>query len=176
MHLFTMYGQESGQIVNNTKSILYSGGISDARLQQLINVIGFNKGSFPFNYLGVPVFKGKPKARFLQPIVDKIKTKLSNWKASILSIAGRVQLIKSVAQSMLIHTITIYDWPSFLLKELETCFRNFIWSGDITKRKLVTVAWKKLCKPQSQGGLGIRSLSQLNAAGNLKLCWDMLHS
>nr|ABN09154.1 RNA-directed DNA polymerase (Reverse transcriptase) [Medicago truncatula] len=156
--------------------IFCNGGISDARLQQLINVIGFNKGSFPFNYLGVPIFKGKPKARFLQPIVDKIKTKLSNWKASILSIAGRVQLIKSVAQSMLIHTITIYDWPSFLLKELETCFRNFIWSGDITKRKLVTVAWKKLCKPQSQGGLGIRSLSQLNAAGNLKLCWDMLHS
>jgi len=77
---------------------------------------------------------------------------------------------------MLIHTITVYDRPVSLLKEVETCFRNFIWSGDITKRKLVTVAWKKLCKPYSQGGPGIRSLITINSASNLKLCWDMLHS
>jgi hypothetical protein len=50
----------------------------------------------PFNYLGVPIFKGKPKACHLQPIADKIKLKLSAWKASLLSIAGRVQLVKSV--------------------------------------------------------------------------------
>jgi len=174
--LFTKYGQESGQVVSNAKSTVYSSAISDDKLHQLIDIIGFNTGSIPFNYLGVPIFKGKPRAKFLQPIVDKIKTKLSTWKASLLSIDGRVQLIKLVAQSMLIHTITVYDWPTSLLKEVETCFRNFIWPRDITRRKLVIVAWKKLCKPYSQGGLGIRSLITINAASNLKLCWDMLHS
>ncbi|PNX87320.1 ribonuclease H, partial [Trifolium pratense] len=32
---------------------------------------------------------GKPKAIYFQPLVDKIKTKLASWKASLLSYAGR---------------------------------------------------------------------------------------
>jgi hypothetical protein len=46
----------------------------------------------------------------------------------------------------------------------------------VDKRKLVTVAWKKLCRPLSLGGLNLRSLSSLNKAANLKLCWALFHS
>jgi len=35
--------------------------------------------------------------------------------------------------------------------------RNFIWIGDITKRKLVTVLLAKVCKPVNEDDLGIRS-------------------
>jgi ribonuclease HI len=72
--------------------------------------------------------------------------------------------------------MSIYSWPVSLLKDLERWIKNFIWSGDIDQRKLVTVSWKKVCRPYSQGGLGIRSLISLNEATNLKLCWDMLQS
>jgi len=65
------------------------------------------------------IFKGKPKKIHFQPIADKIKLKLSAWKASLLSMAGRVQLVKSVIQGMLIHTISIYAWPVSLPKDLE---------------------------------------------------------
>jgi hypothetical protein len=138
--------------------------------------IGFNIGSFPFMYLGIPIFKGKPKVSYLQPVADKIKAKLASWKASLLSIAGRVQLVKSVIQSMLVYSISIYSWPMSLLKDLERWIKNFIWSGDISQRKLVIVAWKKVCRPYDQGGLGIRSLIVLNESTNLKLCWDMFTS
>ncbi|GAU31744.1 hypothetical protein TSUD_146310 [Trifolium subterraneum] len=70
----------------------------------------------------------------------------------------------------------VYTWPVSLLKTIETWSRNFIWSGDINKRKLVTVAWKYVCVPYSEGGLGLRSLISLNEDSNLKLCWDFLHS
>jgi len=62
-----------------------------------------------------------------------------------------------------------------LLKEVESWIRNFIWSGDIAKRKLVTVSWKKTCKTFAEGGLGLRSLTTLNDSTNLKLCWDLLN-
>ena len=133
-------------------------------------------GTLPFNYLGVPVFRGKPKVVHLQPIVDKIKAKLSSWKALLLSIAGRVAMVKSIIHSMLTHCITFYSWPVSLLKEIEKWIRNFIWSGDINKRKIVTVAWKKVCKPFAKGGLGIISLITLNQASNLKLRWDLITS
>ncbi|MCI10694.1 RNA-directed DNA polymerase (Reverse transcriptase), partial [Trifolium medium] len=101
------------------------------------------------------IYSGKPKACWLQPIADKIQSKLSTWKASLLSMAGRVQLVRAVIQSMLIYSISLYSWPSSLINHIEKCVKNFIWSGDIEKRKLVTVAWKKLCRPFAQGGLNL---------------------
>jgi len=59
---------------------------------------------------------------------------------------------------------------------MEKCIKNFIWSGDIGKRKLVTVSWKKLCKPYEEGGLDIRSLIKLNEASNLRMCWNIANS
>jgi len=111
-----------------------------------------------------------------QPLADKIKLKLASWKASLLSMTGRIQLVRSVIQSMLTYSISIYNWPTSLLKELEKSIRNFVWSGDTEKRKLVTVSWKKVCRPFNQGGLNLRSLCNLNTASNLKLCWTMIHS
>jgi hypothetical protein len=169
--LFNLYAIESGQVINNSKStFFFSGSITQGRLNLIVQLFNFNLGSLPFNYLGIPIFKGKPKSSFLQPIADRIKLKLSAWKASLLSIAGRVQLVRSVIQSMLTYSISVYSWPISLLKDLEKCIRNFIWSGDIEKRKLVTISWQKLCRPLDQGGLNLRSLTSLNSASNLKLC------
>jgi hypothetical protein len=175
-NLFTRYAFESGQVINSSKSTIFSGSITPRRLELIVQLLNFSIGSLPFNYLGVPIFRGKPKACYLQPIADKVKLKLSAWKASLLSIAGRVQLVRSVVQSMLIYSISIYSWPAALLKDIEKCMRNFIWSDDIDKRKLVTTSWKKICLPFVQGGLNLRSLSNLNKATNLKLCWSLMTS
>lgn len=142
----------------------------------MVQLLGFSLGSLPFTYLGAPIFKGRPKKIYFQPIADRVKIKLASWKASLLSIAGRVQLVKSVIQSMFIHTMSVFSWPTSLLREIEKWIKIFIWSGDINKRKLVTIAWKKVCVDTEEGGLGIRSLICLNHATNLKLCWELLNS
>jgi hypothetical protein len=90
--------------------------------------------------------------------------------------AGRVQLVKSVIQSMLLYSISIYCWPIFLIKEVEKNIRNFIWSGDVDKRRLVTTSWKKVCRPLVQGGLNLRAISNLNKSANLKMCWSLINS
>lgn len=175
-NVFLKYGEASGQFVNPQKSSIYAGSITNHRLNQIAQNLGFTIGTLPFQYLGVPIFKGKPKYIYFNSIADRVKCKLAAWKASLLSMAGRVQLIRSVIQSMLLHCLTIYSWPARLLKDLEKWMRNFIWSGDINHRKLVTVSWFKVCKPIKEGGLGIRNLSDINEAGNLKNCWDILQS
>ncbi|KAK2416760.1 hypothetical protein QL285_039127 [Trifolium repens] len=142
--LFTRYALASGQVVSASKSVIYSGGITQTRLSHLAEIFGFSIGFLPFLYLGVPIFKGRPKVTHLQPVTDKIKAKFSAWKASLLSIAGRIQLVKFVVQSMLVYSISIYSRPVSLLRSLEKWIKNFIWSGDINQRKLVTVAWKKV--------------------------------
>lgn len=174
--LFQRYALNSGQIINNSKSTIYSGSISNVRLNRIFQLLNFNIGTLPFNYLGVPIFKGKPKVSHLQPVADKIMMKLSAWKASLCYMAGRVQLARSVIQSMMMYNISLYSWPVSLIKQIEKSVKNFIWSGDKDKRKLVTVSWKKLCRPTAQGGLNLRSLQSLNATTNLSLCWNLLNS
>lgn len=74
--LFHRYALNSGQVINCSKSTIYSNSISTARLNSIVQLLNFNIGTFPFNYLGVPIFKAKPKASFLQPVADKICMKL----------------------------------------------------------------------------------------------------
>ncbi|CAI8592772.1 unnamed protein product [Vicia faba] len=174
--LFLRYVECSGQYVNPHKSIIYAGSISPMRSSYLASSIGFSEGSLPFQYLGVPIFKGKPKVIHLHPIVDRIKEKLATWKASLLSMAGRVQIIKSIIHGILTYNLLIYSWPASPIKDPEKCMINFFWIGDSSKRKLITVAWHKVCTPQSEGGLGTRSLFKIHEAAKLKLCWELLTS
>lgn len=99
--------------------------------------------------------------------------KRSAWKASLFSMADMVQLVWWVNQSMLIYNISLYSWHVSLIKEMERNIRNFILSGDKDKRNMVTMVWKKLCRPLAQGGLNLRSLRILNNATNLHLFWNM---
>ncbi|KAF6159315.1 hypothetical protein GIB67_032086 [Kingdonia uniflora] len=58
-----------------------------------------------------------------------------------------------------------------LIKEGDAIIRNFIWTRDPTKRKGITLRWDKLCEPVKEGGLGIRSLKEVNNAMICKLNW-----
>jgi len=53
MQLLDKYAEASGQLVNKGKSTSYSGSISNSRISDLSNLLGFNHGTLPFNYQGV---------------------------------------------------------------------------------------------------------------------------
>lgn len=122
------------------------------------------------------MFQGKPKAVHLQPIADRIKTKLATWKGALLSIMGRLQLVNSIIQGKLLYSFHIYSWPVSLLKSVDRWVRNIVWSGDIHTKNVITVAWHKVCVPFNEGGLGLRSLRSINDAAILKLSWDFKSS
>ena len=92
--VFSHSGDLSGQKVNWNKSELFLGGnIPSIRASQLRASIGMCSGSLPFNYLGVPIFFGTPKSRWLKPVADRILSKFDAWKGSTLSMAGCLALI-----------------------------------------------------------------------------------
>lgn len=158
MSLFRLYSEASGQVISSDKSQYFTGSINKSRLANLTRNLGFRVGQLPFVYLGVPIFKGKPRKAYFMPIADRIKAKLASWKGSMLSIMERVELVKSVVQGFLIYSFQIYSWPLLLIKQLDQWIRNFIWARNTEVKKVVTVAWHKLCAPINEGGLGIRSI------------------
>lgn len=174
--LFEEYGNYSGQFVNASKSKFYTGSLPLSRIFTITSITGFTHGCLPFSYLGILLFKGKPRTSHLRPIFDKIKAKISAWKGKLLSIIGRVQLINSVISSMLVYSFHIYQWPSSLLSDMTKCLRNFVWSGDPDHKKICTVAWSILCKPREEGGLSVKDPRLVNRASMLHLSWKLLVS
>ncbi|KAK9912795.1 hypothetical protein M0R45_036636 [Rubus argutus] len=114
--------------------------------------LGVSIGALPFTYLGVPIFSGRPKRLHFQGLVDKVKSRFSQWRGTSLSMAGRVTFVKSVINSMLSHSFFVYAWPQTVLMDLRRWVRNFIWSGNVLTCGYSIVAWVKCCAPIDEGG------------------------
>ncbi|KAK3205108.1 hypothetical protein Dsin_019154 [Dipteronia sinensis] len=115
------YGVASGQLVSIDKSSYFLGRHSLARKAIMESILCFKEGTFPFVYLGVPVFRGSPRGVYFQPLLDHVKARFATWKGYLLSMVVHAQLIQSVIQPMPIHCFRIYKIPSSILLNLRRC-------------------------------------------------------
>ncbi|GJX62901.1 RNA-directed DNA polymerase, eukaryota, reverse transcriptase zinc-binding domain protein [Tanacetum coccineum] len=58
-------------------------------------------------------------------LIDRFKARLTGWKANILSIGGRLTLIKSVLGSLGIYDLSIFKTPEAVIKVLESRRASF---------------------------------------------------
>ena len=78
----------------------------------------YSHGCLHFKYLGVLIFVGAPKSRFLQPLAIKFKLKLASWKGKYLSMMGRIQLVNTVITGILAYSFNLYKWHVSILKQV----------------------------------------------------------
>ncbi|KAL0295338.1 UNVERIFIED_CONTAM: hypothetical protein Scaly_3105900 [Sesamum calycinum] len=89
----------SGLKVNPSKSqIIFSRAVQQR--QQLLDCVGFQEGSLPIKYLGIPLTSSRLTLADCRPLIDKVDTRLAGWNHQHLSYAGRLQLIKSVLSTL----------------------------------------------------------------------------
>ncbi len=95
--------------------------------------------------------------------LEKIKIIFERWKGRNLTIFGKILIIKSLATSMLIHTMSILEVPDDILKEIEKMIFNFLWnSHERIKRKT-------LIGNKESGGVEMLDIFCKNKA--LKAAW-----
>lgn len=173
--ILAQYGDSSGQVVSPFKSRVFFGRRVNIHFKHyFFNSLPFVEGSVPFNYLGVPIFFGKPKIMHLNPIADKILLKFDRWNGKLFSLAGRACLVNSVITSSLTHSMMIYRWPRMLLKRVDRAMCNFIWNGNILKDSHGNALWSRVCSPHAEGGLGIRDIRAANEAFLHKFAWEII--
>lgn len=161
----------SGQRVNYSKSsIFFSPHIEDSRADMLAELAGIPRVKNMGRYLGVHSVHGRVSPSIYTPIIDAIQGRLEGWKSKILSQAGRVVLARSVLSSIPIYTMQTNLLPKCVCRKIEQIIRGFIWKG------LHLVRWEKVTKAENEGGLGIRSVRQMNLAILAKLGWRLLEN
>ncbi|XP_074302657.1 uncharacterized protein LOC141634341 [Silene latifolia] len=80
----------SGLQANPAKTSLYFGGVASDVRSLILAATGFNEGEFPFRYLGLSLFNSRISNAMYQPLMDKIKSKISHWTNKTLSYAGAI--------------------------------------------------------------------------------------
>jgi hypothetical protein len=158
-NIITTYQEASGQLVNVNKSeILFSRHVREDIRDSIHQILPMQRVNHFSKYLGLPAHIGRSKNQIFQFIQDRVWKKLKGWKERNLSFAGRVTLIKSVAQAIPTYFMSCFLLPKGLCDKIESQICNFRWESNVDKRKIHWVNWKKTCKNKLQGGMGLKSL------------------
>ncbi|GKA39075.1 RNA-directed DNA polymerase, eukaryota, reverse transcriptase zinc-binding domain protein [Tanacetum coccineum] len=139
----------------------------------MLEIMPFTVGQLPMKYLGVPLITKNIGITECNQLVERVKQKVNDWKNKALSYASRLQLIASVLAYMHIYWASVYLIPKTNVEDIEKVLKGFLWSQGDLKRGVAKVAWKTVCTPKSQGGLGLKRLGPWNEALLCKHLWNV---
>ncbi|GJW45512.1 RNA-directed DNA polymerase, eukaryota, reverse transcriptase zinc-binding domain protein [Tanacetum coccineum] len=138
------FSRVSGLEPNMSKSTIFFGNVKMGDQRSILNVMPFRVGKFPVKYLRVPLITKRLGREECKQLIDKVRNKVDDWKNKALS---------------------------YTVKDIERILKAFLWcQGDLTRGK-AKIAWKTLCKPKSQGGLGFKELG-IKLKSILSICGD----
>jgi hypothetical protein len=137
-NLLNKFGESTGLKVNYDKSFMVPINLQEQKFDELANVFGCSKGSFPFTYLGLPLSIARP------------------------SVADFWPALPTFAMCTYILPKTIIKQIDKFRKH---CLWR---GSDINNRKPPKAAWPMVCIPKEEGGLGALNLSTQNISLMLK--------
>ncbi|KAG7569624.1 Endonuclease/exonuclease/phosphatase superfamily [Arabidopsis thaliana x Arabidopsis arenosa] len=174
LQVFKDFAKASGLSISLEKSTLFLAGVSNLSREVILTRFPFDVGSLPVRYLGLPLLTKRMSLDDCLPLLEKIRARISSWKHRLLSYAGRLQLLSSVIASLTNFWISAFRLPSACVREIEKICAAFLWSGPELNPRKNKVTWKDVCKPKSEGGLGLKSIVEMNKVSCFKLIWRIV--
>ncbi|GJS50115.1 RNA-directed DNA polymerase, eukaryota [Tanacetum coccineum] len=164
----------SGLKINMSKSKIMGIHVNNDNVNRAAENLGCLVLKAPFMYLGSTVGGDMHRLSRWKDTIDRVRRRLSKWKMKMLSIGGRLTLVKSVLGSMPIFHMSLFKVPSGILKVLESIRSHFFNGHDISSKKVSWVNWNKVIASKDKGGLGVSSLYALNRGLLFKWIWRFL--
>ncbi|XP_047339706.1 uncharacterized protein LOC124943201 [Impatiens glandulifera] len=145
-NILWFFGGCSRLRVNLSKSeIFFSNSVSNRRKMALASILGFEVGSFPSAYLGMPLGVKAHSKAFWDSTIAKMERKLPIWKSKMISKGGRLILIKSALASMPTYMMSLFLMPKSVTVKMERIICKFLW-GSSESSFCHLVRWDKVKK------------------------------
>ncbi|GJR88042.1 RNA-directed DNA polymerase, eukaryota, reverse transcriptase zinc-binding domain protein [Tanacetum coccineum] len=161
----------SGLRINIHKSKLMGVAVEDSLVTSAAFHIGCSTLTAPFSYLGVNVGGNMSRIASWDGVINKVLNRLSKWKMKVLSVGGRLTLLKSVLGAVPLYYMSLFKAPMQVIKKLESIRCHFFNGTEPSARKLMLVKWDNVLVSKEKGGLGVSSFYALNRALNFKWVW-----
>ncbi|XP_059446589.1 uncharacterized protein LOC132178152 [Corylus avellana] len=146
-HILEMYEKAYGQKLNREKkSIFFLAGIQRGKLKTIF-----------FQLLG---------------IWDQI----NGWKEIFLSQVGKEVLLKAVVEAIPTYTMSVFQLPKTLCKEINSMMSRFWWENMEKEKRTAWMSWERMEKAKEKGGMGYRDLEYFNMALLAKQGWRILQN
>ncbi|GJT66456.1 RNA-directed DNA polymerase, eukaryota [Tanacetum coccineum] len=167
IHVFYM---ASGLKININKSSLFGVGVSSEEVANMAVTSGCLSSSLPFLYLGLQIGYNMNRVASWKVLIERFNNKLSGWKSNLLSIGGRLTIIKSVLGSLGIYYMLIFKAPETIVKMLESFRASFFWGSTEDKKKLAWIKWRLLKSPEALWAKVIKSIHGTEAGMDSNGC------
>ncbi|XP_047978457.1 uncharacterized protein LOC125220338 [Salvia hispanica] len=113
------YADVSGQQINLAKSNFYIAEAHEEWSTSIQNEGGFSRGTFPFIYLVIPIYRGSKRTDMFMFLREKLSKRISGWAHRHLSFGGRLTLIKSTLEAIPIHIFQAIEPTAGALQQLD---------------------------------------------------------
>jgi len=164
----------SGLKINFHKSKLAGINVQSYSLDCYTKTLNCTQMGIPFKYLRIEVGGNPRKEQFWEPVINKIKARLSVWKGRFLTLAGRICLIKSVITAIPLYYLSLFRAPDIVCKRITSIQRRFLWGWGKVNKPISWVSWKDVCRNKEEGGLGLRDIRKFNYALLAKWKWHFI--
>lgn len=168
---------QSGQHVNSNKSKIWISPNSPHQLVGSVSKILEMKLTANLGmYLGILIDHDWVLKKTFGYLIEKVRRKLSNWKASLLSRGAKILLIQSVTSTISLYTMQTTLIPHVILDEIEKINLSFLWGANSGIHFCSPVAWKGVWLPKNLGRFGLQNLHLMNLVALSRLCWWFLQN
>ncbi|XP_028554526.1 uncharacterized protein LOC114580614 [Dendrobium catenatum] len=137
--------------------------------QAICIALNIPTASSSMSYLSIPLSPFHPKIGCFSKLMECIITKLSGWKAKVLSLAARLQFLRYTIWNTIAYWIRGSIIPKTILKQIDRLCAKFLFFGDLNKKKMHLISWRNTCKPIELGGIRLPSLQSLQFCFNCSL-------
>ncbi|XP_074291091.1 uncharacterized protein LOC141617853 [Silene latifolia] len=159
---YSTFSKATGLKISAAKSNAYFRGVPDQLKQDILSVSGFVEGKLPFKYLGMPIQTTRLQRQDCECLVEKICSRIHGYGAKKFSYAGRLVLVKAVLSTLHSYWASLFVLPKGIIAKVEAVCRNFLWDSSAEYHRVPLVAWETVCRPKSEGGLGLKNLEMMN--------------
>ncbi|GJV19818.1 sodium/hydrogen exchanger 6 [Tanacetum coccineum] len=109
----------SGLVPSIPKSMTFFCNVPNAIKASILNSMPFAEGVLPVRYLGVPLISSRLLYHDCKILIEKLESRVNDWRNKFLSLAGSLQLIQSVLGDV--------SWGWRKLLQIRSTIRPFIW-------------------------------------------------
>ena len=108
--------------------------------------------------------------------MKKLYKILNSWSHRWLSRAGRLVLVKSVLEALLVYWMSLSWVPKGISIAARKLTSKFLWSGKLETHVTPWVRWEKIATRKDLGGWALKNIFHFSKALVAKGGWHILTS